>query len=367
MNAPAQRATLEVPGSRLQYRALLLQRAQQHIPQTAEGLPIGYYRTDLLPTTYQNSKEETQQLKNAFCDLSFEYGYPTQPDGRPFWAKLDFEPSFAYGIFQMYLEQAHEGPRDLSKLAAEPELIQQLQLQQPKEEGWSEAGISHYLYEFSILYSWRSRARAYDVYKEAAFRHQRLKRQMSVEDEDYTFATHLLGQLKEKVLSTPKFFEDMAPRTAGDLLSKLVAIRRVSVGLPAAGPLSQKETPEDTTFEMILRNLAQKASGFSSGRTFENGDTGSGHILGEVLHDPETAGQLQEIIIRVTKAQQNRLPNPHGDVRGRAFKGRGRTNELITKDDLIGPYDITGAPGENLQSAGAVDADIEGKDDAPKS
>lgn len=362
MNAPAQSALRSSDPTqremglspRLPYRVSLLQRAQTHIPQTAEGLPIGYYRADLLPTTYQSQQEERQSLKTAFVDLSFEYGYPTQPDGRPFWGKLDFEPTFPYGCFQMYLERAHQGPRDLSELAGDQELIQRIHVMLPNpptDEGWTPDSITSLLYEFSILYMWRHRARAYDIYKEAAFRHQRLKRQMTVEDEDYQLATSLLAQLKEKVLNTPKFFEDMAPRTAADLLSKLVGIRRVSVGLPAQGPLPQKEAPEDTSFEMILRTLAQKAT--NKGQIYDHdGSTVGGRILDGVLEDPEAAGQMQELIIRVTRAQQQRLPDPNGQQQGRTFKGRGRTNELITKDDLVGPYDITGAPGENVSDKG---------------
>lgn len=354
VKSPHSTEAATAPVSRLPYRALLLQRANQTIPQTAEGLPVGFYRADLLPTAAQKPEEETQALKMAYSDLSFEYGYPTLPDGRPFWHKLDFEPGFAYGCFQVYLEQIREGPRELSELASSEELLGLITQVQPHESKakWSAEQLNALLYEFSILYLWRARAKAHDIYKEAAFRHLRLRRQTSIEDEDYLMASSLLSQLREKVFNAPKFFEDMNAKTAADLLSKLVAIRRVSVGLPAAGPLSNKETPEDTSFEMIMRTLAQKAG--QSGAVYENGGAGgpngSRNILNEVLKDPVAAEQMQEVIIRVTKVHQQRLanPNPNQQAQGRTFTGRGRTQEIISHEDLAGPYDISGAPGENL-------------------
>jgi hypothetical protein len=357
MNAPAlkrevptQQGSQPINGSPvLSYRAQLIQRAQPRVPSTAEGLPVGFYRIDLLPLQQLPEKEEVQSLKNAYTDLSFEYGYPTLPDGRPFWHKLDFEPSFAFGSFQTYLEAIHEGPRELSKLSTDGELLRIMDQGQPLPQGsWTPKQLNAFLYETSILYFWRPRAKAYDVYKEAAYRHLRLKRQMSVEDEHFTMASSLLRELREKVFSQPKFFDNMKPQTAADLLSKLVGIQRVSVGLPAAGPLAQKERDEDTSFEMIVRSLAQKAAG----NVYENGVPGqpageTKGILSDVLKDPEASKNMQELIIRVTRTAQQRLPNPHEQFQGRQFKSRQRAQELITRDDLAGPYDLTGAPGEN--------------------
>jgi hypothetical protein len=371
MNAPALKVEVAPPTNGapvLSYRAQLVQRAQPRVPSTSEGLPVGYYRVDLLPLQQLPEKEEVQALKAAYADLSFEYGYPTLPDGRPFWHKLDFEPGFAYGSFQMYLEQINEGPRELSKLSHNEELLQLMDQSQPlpNAQKWDPKRLNALLYETSILYLWRPRARAYDVYKEAAYRHLRLKRQMSVEDEHFVLASNLLAQLKEKVLNTPKFFDDMNPKTAADLLQKLVGIQRVSVGLPAAGPLSQKETPEDTSFELIMRSLAQK-----SGQIYENAAQGNmaaegRGILSSVLKDPEASKNLQEVIIRVTKATQRALPNPHEQFQGRQFKSRQRAEELITPEDLAGPYDLTGAPGENTQSAEQEQAEASVRPDSIK-
>jgi hypothetical protein len=107
---------------------------------------------------------------------------------------------------------------------------------------------------------------------------------------------------------------------------------------------------------MIIRSLAQR-----TGNIYENGAAGSGPasesrgILSSVLKDPEAAKNLQEVIIRITRAQQQRLPNPHEHQQGHQFKSRQRATEIITQEDLQGPYDLTGAPGENVGSTTDVD------------
>lgn len=126
MNAPETRVTQainKVPA--LSYRADLLRKIAARIPLTSEHLPIGFYRVDLLPLEKPiSAEEEMQTVRLSYQDLSFEYGYPTLPDGRPYWHKLDFEPGFCYGAFQIFLEQISGGPRELSELAENAELLQ---------------------------------------------------------------------------------------------------------------------------------------------------------------------------------------------------------------------------------------------------
>lgn len=337
----------------LPYRIQLLQRAAGRLPLTAEGLLVGYYRSDLLPTTYVNATEESIALKGAYSDLSFEYGFPTLHDGRPFWHKFDFEPGFSFGAFQAYLELINGGPRELARLTENQELHQIASRMAGLPEGQliSRADFARAMYESSIMYYWRQRAKAFDLYKEAAYRHQRLRRQSTVEDDHYTLASNLLNTLKEKVLNTPKFFDDMAPKTAVDLLGRLVAIQRVSVGLPAAGPLANKEAPTDTSFEMIMRTLGAKAG---VGNTYDqqgNAAT-SREAFNEVLQDAGDAGKLQEVIIRVTQRAHQQLPDAS---QGRTFTGRrGRNTEIISDEDLTGGLNISGAPGENMESLKAA-------------
>lgn len=287
-----------------------------------------------------------QAVKNAYSDLSFEYGYPTLHDGRPFWYKLDFEPSFCYGAFQVFLDQS-SGPREISDLAQNAELLQLATQIKGDSETVSSAELAQQLTEYYHLYLWRPRSKAYDIYKEAAYRHQKLRRQISTEDDHYALASGLLAQLKEKILQTPEFFENLSARNAIDLLGKLVAIQRISTGLPAAGPLANKEAAEDTSFEMILRSIAQKAG--VAGATYDqNGQPiGSRGVLNEVLQDKAATDMLQEVIIRVTRASQRPIDLTNGQ--GRTFKSRNRQSEHLSAEDLQG-INIEGAPNVNLDS-----------------
>jgi hypothetical protein len=357
-------ATATLVPELLSYRAQLIQRAASQIPYTAEGLPVGYYRTDLLPTAPTNAQEEVQSLKNAYADLSFEHGYPTLFDSRPFWHKLDFEPGFAYGAFQIYLELINVGPREISSLSENAELLAIASQSHglPQGELIPKAQLGRLINECSILYYWRSRAKAHDIYKEAANRHIRLRRQTSTEDNHFTIADNLLKKLMTEVLGGQSIWAEMSPKTAVDMLKALVLIQRVSVGLPASGPLSQKETPEDVTFEMIMRTLGQKMH--QSGNVYENGGQahGGGRLLDAVLKDPNTAASMQEVIIRVQKAHRDvqTLPNPYEGGQARRFTGRPKANgngngngsgeHGISADDIV-PFDLSGAPGENLDGS----------------
>lgn len=347
----------------LPYRVQLLSKANPRLPVTAEGLPIGFYRVDLLPQEPPgDAQEEVQALRNSYVDLIFDNGYPTFSDGRPFWYKLEYEPGFAYGVFQIYLEAIDSGPREITLLSQNEEIrniaTRILQAGNGIEgEGEGIGGIDNrpsvpieavtsMLQEFSILYLWRARAKAHDLYTEAASRHLKIRRQTSSENEHFLLAADLLKKLKIKMLGSPNFFDDMAPKTAVDLLGKLVAIQRISTGLPAGGPLPSKEASDDTTFEMIMRSVGERVSKGNiydqSGRQAATGDA-----LSKVLEDPHAAGMMQEVIIRVTKASQN-----HEEQQGNRFtgRGRGRTIEPLSSDDLTAPYNLDGAPGANLDN-----------------
>lgn len=342
------------PNTRVPYRVALLLKALPRLPLTNEGLPVGYYRVDLLPESQPpTTEEEVQALKNAYSDLNFDNGYPTLSDGRSFWSKLDFEPGFAFGAFEIYLDSLEEGPREISLLASNEEIRRltgrmYAHSMRTSPENTDELPpievVNTMLQEFSTLYLWKSRAKAHDLFKEAAYRHQKLKRQTSTEDTHYLLAVHYLNELKTKVLEQPRFFDDMSPKTAIDFMAKLVMIQRISVGLPANGPLSSKEEAEDISFEMIMKTLQQKAS---KGNTFDQtGRELTRDTLSQVLEDPRATDMMQELVIRVTKTAHSNQKQE-----GNRFKGRGRSLEIITSDDLTPQLDIGGAPGANLDDS----------------
>jgi hypothetical protein len=377
-----------------------MQRALQRLPQTGEGIPVGFYRIDLLPPPSSTIEEEVRGLQLAYQDLSFEHGYPTLQDGRPWWYKLDFEPGFAYGAFQIYLEMGQSAPRALGSLSENEELLRLAAQVYPQEEnsnvqtktqtqtktqgksiqyvprngGGPKASngntapapliaeapgaradiptitpsrLSSILTEFSILYNWKARARAFDLYQDAAYRHRKLRRQSTSEDSHYVMAESLLSKLKSEVLDAPNFFKDMDPKVALDMLVKLVSIQRISTGLPASGPLAPKDVPEETSFEMIMRTLGRKAAQTDGNLFDQNGSLlGGQDVVDKALGDKDATTGLQELIIRVTKASHQNY-DPLEGTEGRRFKGRGprsRTQEILDSESLE-PYDFSGAPG----------------------
>jgi hypothetical protein len=276
----------------------------------------------------QSVLAEAEALQTAYVDLSFDSGYPTLPGGEPFWHKLEHEPGLEYGAFQIYLEADLEGPRELSVLARNPELLNlySLHKQRPANQPVTPTELLYILHEASILYFWRSRARAHDLFKEAAYRHIRVKRQQKTEDYHYNIAEKLLAKI-EGYFGEKRFMDEISPKTALDALKALVAIQRVSTGLPAGGPLSQKEAPETSEFEMILRQIGQKRA--------NQGQNGHGSPLHEVsgsgltdrlLDDPEMAKMTQELVIRVSKTTFREGEEYHRGPRGRRkTRNNGRT------------------------------------------
>lgn len=341
---------------KLSYRAQLIQRALAQIPHTSEGLAVGYYRADLIPSTQPDTaQEESECLRNAYQDLSFEYGYPTLHDGRAYWHKLEFEPGFAYGAFEIYLEQIDDGPRELSRVSDNQELHALASRAQGLPEGQllPKSQFMWMIQEYSILYFWRPRSKAHDLYQEAAHRHRRLRRQTSLENKHYELSEKWLAELQDKVMSTPEFWDTMSAKTAVELLGKLVGIGRISVGLPMSGPLSQKEQPQDLTFEMLLRAIGQRTN---QGNTHEGNVIHSQNkgILDAVLQDKGASDSMQEVVIRVTQRLHGQLPNSGVSTEGNRFKGRGRNLEQISNEDLVA-YDVSGAPGANLDSDGNIE------------
>jgi len=286
-----------IPIEGLSARAQLIRKATQKLPYTAEGLPVGFYRTDMLGgDAAQGTANELQNLSSAFVELSYEHGYPTLPTGDPFWHRLEFEPGLAFGAFQIYLELAQSGPRELTLVAQNQELARLLGLQMGRQA--TQADLLLQLTEYAALYYWKARSRAYDLFKEAAYRHIRVQRAMQTEEHHYVLSERLLKNL-QVFLESPKFVADMTPKLAIEALKTLVGIQRVSAGLPAAGPLSTKDTPEATQFEAIFRQILSK-EGTQGHKAQAALASGGKRAVDKLLEDPLTARQFQELVIKVT-------------------------------------------------------------------
>jgi hypothetical protein len=289
------------PVSTLSRKAQLVRKLNGGIQTTHGNIPIGLYRADLLPpeSSLAESEPHPNELEVAYVELSFAEGFPTLPSGAPFWFKMDFEPAPAYSAFQLYLEQAETGPRSLHHIAADPSIQQLFN------------GHSHQLVsEWATIYYWRDRAKAHDIYREAAYRHIRAKRALYTEDRHYQVADKLL-EIATNYISSGDFVEQMTPKTALEALKLAAGLQRISAGLPAAGPLTGKEeaAQASNSWELVVRQVAQRND---SGTFDQEGNliTDASLALNSLLDDPDHASVMQEVIIRMSAASKGNKSTP---------------------------------------------------------
>lgn len=300
MNAPL--STTATSPSSTSTRAMTLAAAARFIPCTAEGLPAGFYRADLvaddLPAAAARLPSATEA---AFVPLNYQEGFPALPDGRPFWNKLDYEPPAAFAAFELYVALAANGPRYVAALLQSPEL----------QRLYGDSLTSPLLQEMHTLYYWKERARAADLYQEATNRHIRTRRAQNMQDYHFTQSDTLLRKVMDQ-LNTEETFDAMKhdPQVLLSAMEKLVKIQRVSVGLPSAAPLpaATQETP--FSFEMVMRQMIQqeanlaRTEGTNSLNTTIDQDgrvvSSTDNLLRGALHSPDTSKLMQELIIKMS-------------------------------------------------------------------
>ena len=351
---PSTSLPLPLPSHTDLTRQELIERSHRFLPTTPEGLPAGFYRADLVPNSASPRDALNPRLLDvAFVELRYDEGFPSLPDGRPFWHKLDFEPPESFVLFDIYTNLASQGPRHLHQLLDIPEVQRILPFDSP-------ASASQALRELYTLYYWRDRARAYDLYQEAAYRHIRTRRAMKAEDYHYIKAEELLQRLIRKIGERADDFFDILvsePDKAISVLEKLVKIQRVSAGMPSMAPPESLPSPTQnapTDFEMILRQVSQRNAPIDISSTPSRGNIHSRqedtHTLDEqgrvipttdnllrgALNDPNTAKLLQEVIIRVSSSQ--------GPTKTPRWK---RNDHTVADDDGVGVDDDDIPPSES--------------------
>lgn len=257
----------------------------QQIPTNEYGLPIFFYRSDLIPYSGpQDQSPITQEdLDLAAVPLTYQDGYPALANSTPFWSQLPNEPYEAFLVFERYLQQAEEtGIRQLNLLAnAEVQ------------------NLPHIVSLYREFY-WSARARAYDMFIVAAESKRREHRIRRTENTHFVKAQTLLDQLLKR-FENDDWMEDLEPKDAISILETLVKIQRLSLGLTGAHSSSATfapPAPAGSSSELILRQMT-KTLGLS-----DQGQQNFATALQGVLTDPEYAMQAQELIIRVNQGSQ---------------------------------------------------------------
>lgn len=277
--APSQMVTFPLNST----RGDIIRQLSRGIPSNDFGLPVYYYRTDLLDMVSLQTLGRTTQdeLDVAVEPLQYNDGYPTFANGAPFWAQMPHEPRPNFILFQRYLELSElEGIRLLDTLAHQEHM---------------ELAT---LLDYSLEYLWSARARAYDLFIVAAEAKRREALTRKTEKGHFNAAEKLLAPLVAK-FEDPEFLEKLDtldPKELVDIAETLMKIQRLSLGLTGQNASStQKDlaTP-GSSVEVILKQLTKNSGSQASG--------GASIMdrLGALMQDEHTALNAQEIIIRAT-------------------------------------------------------------------
>jgi len=241
------------------------------------------------PSAAGGISQSLDGLSVAFLPLSYAEGYPTLPNGMPFWDRFDFEPAMAFQAFEAYVIQGDQGARQLFLL----------------EQSKDIKATTAEMLDWFDLYYWESRSKAYDLFKIAQARKVRQIRALHTEDKHYLMSARLMSILQAYMLPDDKgeseFIQELTPKAAIDLLKTLAQMQRVSAGLPASGPAPYN--PADpgggiSSIDVIMRSIVQQGSPVEGPQTIdEEGNTIE--ALDEALQDPHVAALAQELIIKL--------------------------------------------------------------------
>ena len=297
---------------------------QKYIPLNDIGLPQGFYRPDLLPfhdyvppgkslgtpvdivegqqllartddapkeTTARTAGFPTDELEEAFTWLSYDEGYPTQQNGKPFWDKLPYEPMECHDLFKRYLSlgsSADSPPRAIASLGDANDSV-----------------FTERTRHQSILYYWKYRTQAFDIYSVAERQRAQDLRAIELNDQSYFQAQHWMERLKEYIGDEEEFWGMMTPKVALDFLKQLHVMQRLAVGMPASTPPTTRTQgqPFSAEFRKTAVDVGEQEPANASASAADDA------ILVEALEDIRTTEAMQDLILKVHK-------QPEREIRG---------------------------------------------------
>ncbi len=274
-----------ISSERVTDKSTLISLLSLSLPLNEFDLPIFFYRPDmvdevmikealqLVESRVQGSDkaliEVAEMLKAAQVHLNYADGFPTLPSGMPFWSPFVFEGRDAEHAFTMYLELG--GARNLINVTA--------------------YAIDELL-EYSKMFYWNFRAKAFDLYRVANHHKLKLQRMLTTEDDHYNTAQKLMSKVMGYLDQIELDEDNMTPDKAIAMLEKLVKIQRISVGLPASG-----ESKENISARIVTPvNVIMQQIGSQDRREIKEEDPEI-----DLLQDPEAFDMAQDLIIRMQK------------------------------------------------------------------
>lgn len=275
------------------------------------GLPEGYYRPDLLPNSIEELQSNTlldsdgseilipnapesgedfnadllddAKLEMAYVKLSYNEGFPAVPTGQSYWDMFDFEFPGAYGIFQEYLKLGDKSIRLLTSLGHKYFLED--------------------LYVYYHLYSWASRAKAYDLFKVVSRRKETSLAIMAMN------STHLdqadkLSQIAMSYIESEEFEDLLTPKVAMEALKLSNQMSRLSHDLPANAPATKEGTGApggNNTTEVIINQVIGNDHQLTSQTegVISTGERDAA-MRDKILSNPETAKLAQSLLLSLS-------------------------------------------------------------------
>lgn len=217
----------------------LVQALQAQSLRNREGEPLCYVDPQCIMANYSHlDPQETtlHDVPDAITPLYYQDGYPTTPDGVPFWERLDNEPVPYYEYFKSFRDDTYikslqtdngnntkvgsfvsksVGARLLTRVANRVCVDRQI------------------LKTVSELYHWRLRAEAYDTFNKGELEKLRSAEVQYMQNKHMAAAEYIFDKSLKWLEQN---HEELNPNSALQWFQTAVELHRLSLGLPKDKP-----------------------------------------------------------------------------------------------------------------------------------
>lgn len=264
--------------SKVETRTDFVRELNRTLPLNEYNLPIYVYRPDLLDPKLLTQSDRSaaksmlaDMLTNSITYLSYDHGFPTIIEDRPFWGQMPWESRDAFAGFLQYLDIP--GARSLHKI---PNITPDL------------------LVEWFHQNCWSHRATAYDAFRVAHHARLREQRLMGVQDSQFRMTENLLAKVNKALEDkTDDDFKLLEFDKLVNSFDKLAKAQREVVGMSSGGGIGKDGLPlGGTSVEVVMRKVADSRGQIKT----INNDLVDMEAL---LADPAALESAQELIIKV--------------------------------------------------------------------
>jgi len=229
--------------------ALLCHNLQKQVLHTPDGSPLAYVDPPTIQENYYDLPPEEahpNDVHDALLPLTHHDGYPSTPNGTPFWERLENEPQEYYDLFRIYRDDTYL--KSLQTAQTQNQNPGRYPVHAP-EGHRSRRTITavadrtdtdrDVVKTLALLYHWYSRAAEYDKFNQKQLE---LRKQAEIAHMENTHRN-----AAQQIFNTAmEYFEEhkdeLNPKTALELLQTAVELERLSLGMPKDKPQQDHET-----------------------------------------------------------------------------------------------------------------------------